>query len=112
MVTTGSTRIESQELTEYTARFAVNQDSLLHVKIRAKTSSYYDKQYNANIKLLLMNDAEWEMAMENDSCEEREKLARFNIPISLRTDGEWTRWDSTRVRIINRPQVWYMLLSD
>lgn len=112
MIVTGSKSITSPDLTEYAARFAVNKDSLLHVKIRAKLESFFDKSYNADIKLLLMNDAEWDMALETSICEERESLARFSIPISLRTDGEFTRWESTRVRIINRPQVWYMLLSD
>jgi len=52
------------------------------------------------------------MALETNVCEEKSKLARFNIPITLRTDGEWTRWESSVVRVINRPQVWYILLAD
>ena len=112
MKVTGSTKISSIDLTQFISRFAVNKDNLLHVKIKARVDSFYSQDYTANIKALLMNDAEWDMALETDIWSEREKLARFNIPITLKTDGEWTRWESTRVRIINRPQVWYILLAD
>jgi len=97
--------------TKYVARFAVNKDSLLHVKVRTRYQQHHNLDY-VNIHLLLMNDAEWDMALETDICENKKKLARFNVLIHMRNDGEWTRWEQSRVRIINRPQVWYMLLCD
>jgi len=66
MKVTGSTKISSIDLTQFISRFAVNKDSLLHVKIKARVNSFYSQDYTANIKALLMNDAEWDMALETD----------------------------------------------
>jgi hypothetical protein len=84
----------------------------LTVKARAKVDTPMPTGETSNIKVLLMNDAEWDMSLETDICEEKEKLARFNIPLKLRTDGSWTRWESSRVKIIVRAQVWYILIAD
>ncbi|CAI2370950.1 unnamed protein product [Moneuplotes crassus] len=108
---TGSTTIDTVSYTKYIARFAVNQDSILDVKLRTRFQQNYNQNY-VNVKLLLMNDAEWDMALESDLCADREKLARFNINIRMQSNGQWSQWGKSKVRIINRPQVWYMLLAD
>lgn len=109
---TDQIKITPDELVKYTTRFAVNQDSLLKVRARAKVNTPTHQGQTANIKVLLMNDAEWDMSLETDICEDKEKLARFTIPLKLKTDGTWTRWESSTVKIIVRAQVWYILIAD
>jgi hypothetical protein len=109
----GKVKMLSEGRTQYIARFAVGKDSMLGVKARLRMASPETNGRKFNLKVLLMNDAEWDLALESDIWDERQRLARFNINISLDTGiSMWTRLEMTKVKIINRPQVWYILLAD
>jgi hypothetical protein len=62
----GFVRLERDNLHQYLARFAVDKDSLFHAKARVRLVNPYEIPFNANIKILLMNDMEWDMALETD----------------------------------------------
>ena len=97
---------------KYLARFAVDRDSLFTATARLRLKSRYYQTFNARVSVLLMNDKEWDMALQSEDCGHRQSLARFQIPITLDETGEWSRWESAHINIINRAQVWYMLLAD
>jgi len=59
-------RLERDNLHQYIARFAVNKDSLFHAKARVRLFNPSDIPFNTNLKILLMNDMEWDMALETD----------------------------------------------
>ena len=39
---------------------------MFHAKARVRVFSQSDTPFNTNLKILLMNDMEWEMALETD----------------------------------------------
>jgi hypothetical protein len=62
--------------------------------------------------MVLMNDKEWESALEEQACESREALGRFKIAHNIQGDGTWTDWKETTIRMVRRTQVWYIMLAD
>jgi hypothetical protein len=56
----------SEGRTQYIARFAVGKDSMLGVKARLRMASPETNGRKFNLKVLLMNDAEWDLALESD----------------------------------------------
>ena len=55
---------------------------------------------------------EWDTALQSEDWALRTSLARFTNQITLPFDGTWSRWEASKILIKNRPQVWYILISD
>lgn len=95
------------------AKFAVGEDHLGVFRYRAKLKSPYraSQTYN-DINLVLMNDKEWEASLEETQCHDKAGLGRFNLVHHIQGDGEWSDWKVSRVRMVRRTQVWYLMASD
>ena len=65
-ISKGSVKLDKNNSQQYLARFAVNQDSMFHAKARVKLKSPFNMPMNANIKMLLMNDMEWDVALQSE----------------------------------------------
>ena len=59
-----------------------------------------------------MNDKEWEESLIPTSCEERQKIGRFKIKQNIEGTGKWTEWKESKIRMVKRPQVWYLMMAD
>lgn len=59
-----------------------------------------------------MNDKEWEDSLQETDCRRREQLGRFKIMHDVQPDGSWTQWKESTIRMVRRPQVWYLMLAD
>ena len=108
----GSISLTQYETHKFLARFAVDQDVYFDVKTRIKLRTPANIPFSADIKISLMNDMEWDTALESEDWTIRTSLARFTNLISLPFDGTWSRWEASKILIKNRPQVWYVLISD
>lgn len=62
----GSTKLVSESKTQYLARFAVEKESMFGVRARLRMASPEANGRKFNLRVLLMNDAEWDMALESN----------------------------------------------
>jgi hypothetical protein len=52
--------------TQYLNRFAVDNGSMLNVRVKVRTDIGFMQNYENTLELLLMNDQEWEMALQTE----------------------------------------------
>lgn len=62
----GMIKLERSSTQQYLARYAVDKDSMFTAKARVKLRSPYPNPFNGNIKVLLMNDMEWDVALQSE----------------------------------------------
>ena len=99
----------------YMARFAVGEDTVGHFSYRMKFEGEWRPQGDAisRLELMLLNDREWDEALQTQGCEAKSEIARQVIrDVRLPVDGEWSRWGAIDIRMVRRSQVWYLFVSD
>ncbi len=108
------TNFRSGNMWQYVTKFGVGVENFGEFKFRARLTSPYRPSYTfPGVHLMVMNDKEWDQMTERSSCQDKASLARFNIPLVIPGDGEWTGWGTTgRIEMMYRSQVWFIHLSD
>ena len=62
----GSFRFSKSNNNQYLARFAVEENAIFEVKARLKLKEPFRVPFSHDIKILLMNDKEWDLALETE----------------------------------------------
>lgn len=97
---------------EFIARFSVDENSNLWAAARVKLEKPFDPNLNLPLNLYLISDDDWEQVLHSGDCTMASKLYKFNIPLTIRGDGEWSNWVSAEQQNVPSVQVWYAVASD
>ena len=65
-----------------------------------------------NLTIFVYLDEEWDRVRAMESCEEKQKYSRFQLPVQVPTDGSWSEYFPGYLSQSVRTHVWFFVLAD